>query len=222
VPYTGGMHQVTPRSTPPAASRGRWRRWPAFLLLLAAGCSEAPERDIVRALPAEASLDARGLDRGRAAERPASVQVQHLPDRGVTLFTVAPRLQTGSPGSLPMVVTSFGAERQDATGALRASLLLTVSNARGYGGFSRAESRQGGEVAVRSLGRTTECQGPSGCLYVETLLLTPSEAELRRAVEAGAPLRIRVSGNASYVEATVPPGHLRALFTSLAQAQPGF
>ncbi|MCR0981726.1 hypothetical protein [Roseomonas populi] len=190
------------------------------MLLGAAGCAEAPDRDAVRGLAPGASLDARSMGRGGAADRPASVQAQRVADRGATIFTVSPRLQTGSQGSLPIVVTSLGAERQDATGEARTSLLVTVSNARGYGGFSRAESRGGGEIAVRVVGRNTDCAGISGCLYVETLLLTVPEEVMRRAV-AGNGLRVRIDGNASFVETAVPAGHVRALADALGAARGG-
>ncbi|WP_338663816.1 hypothetical protein VQH23_01355 [Pararoseomonas sp. SCSIO 73927] len=187
----------------------------AALLLGAAGCAESPDRDAVRGLAPGASLDARGMGRGGTSDRPASVQSQRAADRGVTILTVSPRLQTGSQGSLPTIVTSLGAERQDATGEARTSLLVTVSNARGYGGFSRAESRGGGEIPLRVVGRNTDCAGISACLYVETLLLTVPEEVLRRAV-AGNGLRVRIDGNASFVETAVPVGHLRALAEAVA------
>ncbi|MBP0491881.1 hypothetical protein [Roseomonas indoligenes] len=196
------------------------RLWAALLILGAAGCAEAPDRDAVRGMAPGASLDARGMGRGGASERPASVQSQRAVDRGVTILTVSPRLQTGSQGSLPIIVTSLGAERQDATGKARTSLLVTVSNARGYGGFSRAESRGGGDIPVRVVGRSTDCAGISGCLYVETLLLAVPEEAVRQAA-AGNGLRVRIDGNASFVETAVPAGHLRALADALGTARGG-
>ncbi|WP_426958852.1 hypothetical protein [Muricoccus radiodurans] len=187
----------------------------AALLLFLVGCQAAPDREAIRAMPADTSLDARGLGRGGAADRPARVQVQAVPDRGATLHTVSPRLQTGSPTSLPMIVSSLGAERVEATRASRPSLLVTVSNARGYGGFARAATRQDDVIPVQVLERRTDCGGAGGCLYVETLLLALPEDGVRRAVEAGTGLRIRINGNASFVEAAVPAGHFRALAESL-------
>ena len=194
----------------------------AALLLAVAGCAAAPDSDAIRSLPAEASLDARGLERGRAAERPATVQVQETADRATRIYTVSPRLQTGSPGSLPLIVTSVGAERQEPTGAVRLRLLVLVSNARGYGGFSRAESRQASDIDVQVLGRAADCRSGAACLYTETILLTVAEAQLRSAAEGNTAIRIRLTGNASFVETAVPVGHLRALTAALAQPQPGF
>jgi len=208
---------VTP--PPPASPSGTARRagWPLLLLLAAAGCAETADRDAIRGLPPSASLDARGLERGRAGERPAAVQVRPMPERGVTILTVSPQLQTGSAGSLPIVVSSLGAERTEATGEARVGLLVTISNARGYAGFSRAQSRQDGAFAVQVLRRNTDCSGLEGCLYVESLLVSIPEAALRRVAGTEAALRIRIEGNAAFAEASVPAGHLRALTEALAR-----
>jgi hypothetical protein len=193
----------------------------AALLLVVDGCAAPPDREAIQALPAEASLDARSLGRGQAAARPASVQVQQTADRAATIYTVSPRLQTGSPASLPLIVTSVGAERQAQTGTVQLSLLVVISNARGYGGFSRAESQQASNIGLQVLGRAADCQGAASCLYTETLLLTVSEPDLSRAAEGGTAMRIRLTGNASFVEAAVPAGHLRALAAALTRSRPG-
>jgi hypothetical protein len=179
------------------------------------GCSATPGQDAVRALPAEASLDARGMGRGAAAERPAVVQVRDTPDRPTILYTVSPRLQSGSAGSPPVIVTSLGAERDRATQALSPQVLVVISNARSYGGFARVESRQSNGIRAQPLSRSRNCADAPSCLFVESLLLTVPEADLRRLAEANAPLRFRLLGNAAFVEAGVPPGHLRALLAAL-------
>lgn len=183
------------------------------LLLGLAGCAAQTGggADAVRTLAPEASLDARALGRGAAAARPVSVQVQDDPSRPAILYTVAPRLQTGSVASLPMVVTSFGAERRRADGSTAYRALVVVSNARSQAGFTRATTRQGGSIPVQALSRETSCGGAGGCLFVETLLLTFTADAVRQAAEAGTPLRVRLLGNAAFVEVGIPPGHLRAL-----------
>jgi hypothetical protein len=180
---------------------------------LLAGCA-APGADTgatVGTLAPDAVLDARGLGRGAAAARPAAVQVRDDPSSPVVLYTVAPRLQTGSPTSLPMVVTSLGAERPRAGGAVAYRALVEVSNARGQAGFARAETRQGERFDLRSVARENRCGGPGGCLFHETLLLTLPADSVRRAAEAGQPIRLRLLGNAAFVEVGIPAGHLRAL-----------
>ncbi len=195
----------------------------ALLLLIGvAGCA-APEgevRDAVRSLDPQASLDARGLGRGVAATRPASVQVQNDPANPAILYTVSPRLQTGSASSLPMIVTSFGAERERATGSLAYRALVVVSNARQQAGFARATTRQGESVPLRALARESRCEGAGGCLFVETLLLTFPTDMVQQAAEAGTPLRLRLGGNAAFVELSIPPGHLRALLEATGAATP--
>ena len=194
----------------------------AALLLVVAGCAATPDGGAIRELPAASNLDARSLGRGRAAERPATVQVQETADRLAKLYTVSPRLQTGSPGSLPLIVTSVGAERQRLNGAVRLRLLVIVSNSRGYGGFSRAESRQASDIGPQVLGRAADCRSGAACLYTETILLTVPEVHLRSAAEGNTAISIRLNGNASFVEAAVPVSHLRALKAALAQPQPSF
>jgi hypothetical protein len=141
------------------------------------------------------------------------VQAQETP--GATLYTVAPRLQSGSPGSLPMIVTGFGAERPRNGAPVRYRALVSVSNARGFGGFSNAESRQAPGIEVQVLSRASDCLGTPACLYTETLLLTFPPAALRQAAEAGTPIRIRLNGNAAFVETAIPATHLRALGEAL-------
>ena len=187
-----------------------------------AGCAAESGRNAqaVSTLPPEASLDARGLGRGVAAARPASVQVQDEPANPAVLYTVSPRLQTGSPGSLPMIVTSFGAERQRTDGTIAYRALVVISNARGQAGFTRAATRQGDSIPVQTLRRDTQCGGVGGCLFIETLMLTFSADALRLAAEAGTPLRVRLSGSAAFVEVNIPPGHVRALLEATAGAPP--
>ncbi|WP_431280767.1 hypothetical protein ACQW02_15260 [Humitalea sp. 24SJ18S-53] len=184
-----------------------------------AGCAPpgAQNAEAVSSLAPEASLDARSLGRGVAAARPASVQVQDDPSNPTIVYAVSPRLQTGSLGSLPMIVTSFGAERQrsDASTAYRA--LVVISNARAYANFARATTRQGDSIPVQALSRDTQCGGVGGCLFVETLLLTFTADAMRQAAEAGTPLRVRLTGSAAFVEVGIPPGHVRVL---LAATQP--
>jgi hypothetical protein len=195
----------------PAMSRPRGL---AVLALLAglAGCGGgASNADAVRTLAPTAELDARSLGRGAAAARPASVQVQDNPANPAIFYTVSPRLQTGSPASLPMIVTSFGAERPRAGGATAYRALVMVSNARGQAGFANATTRQGDRIPLEVVRRETQCGGAGGCLFVETLMLTFDAGALRRAAEAGTPLRLRLNGSASFVEVNIPPGHVRAL-----------
>ena len=146
--------------------------------------------------------------------------MQDEPANPAVLYTVSPRLQTGSPGSLPMIVTSFGAERQRADGTIAYRALVVISNARGQAGFTRAATRQGDSIPVQTLRRDTQCGGIGGCLFVETLMLTFSAEALRLAAEAGTPLRVRLSGSAAFVEVNIPPGHVRALLEATAGAPP--
>lgn len=201
------------RRPPARAGKGRCL---ALLLPALAGCAAAPgQAPPVAALPAEASLDARGLGRGAAAGRPALVQVQDRPDQPGILYTVSPRLQTGSAGSPPVIVTTLGAERDRASGVVSPRVLVVISNARAYGGFVRAESRQVEGILVQPLERRRDCAEAPECRFVETLLLSLPEAALRRLAESGMPLRFRLVGNAAYVEGGVPAGHLRALLAAL-------
>jgi len=205
------------------APRGRPPALAALLLaapLLLAGCAGAPDGDAVRALPAEATLDARGAARGRAAERPVTVRAQETPDRGAVLVTAAPRLRTGSPISPPLVVTSAGAERARADGAVRYRMLVEIGSAGRYGGFVRATgggttgggtTGRGTPVEVQVLARRRDCDDPGACLHTETLLLTVPEEAVRPLLAAGTGLRVRIEGNAAFVEAGIPIGHLRAL-----------
>ncbi len=182
------------------------------LLAGLAGCA-APAGttpDAIRTLAPDATLDARTLGRGAAAARPASVQVQDFPGSPAILYTVSPRMQTGSPTTLPMVVTSLGAERQRADGAIAYRALVVISNARRHAGFVRAATRQGVSFPVQVMSRDTQC-GAAGCLFVETLMLTFTADAMRQAAEAGTGLRLRLEGGAAYVEANIPPGHIRAL-----------
>lgn len=187
------------------------RRIPVLLALLLAAACTAPAGDAVRSLPADADLDARSLGRGAANARPATVQRQDDPAQPAILFTVSPRLQTGSPASPPMVVTSLGAERQRATGATTYQALVIVSNARRHADFSRATTRQGTGFPLRTVSRQTDCGGAGGCLYVQTMLLTIPPEALRQAAEGNTGLRLRLDGSAAFVEAAIPAGHLRAL-----------
>lgn len=194
---------------------------PLILLAAIAGCAPGGGgADSVGSLPAEATLDARSLGRGAAAARPASVQVQDEPGRPAVLYTVSPRLQTGSANSLPMIMTSFGAERQRAGGAVAYRALVVISNARRYANFSGATTRQGDSIPVESVGRETRCTGGGGCLYDETLLLTFPAAMVQGAAAAGQPLRMRLTGSAAFVEVGIPPGHLRAATEAVAGAAP--
>ena len=192
------------------------------LLIGLAGCAGGgpASPDAVSTLPPEASLDARSLGRGAAAARPASVQVQDNPANPAILYTVSPRMQTGSPASLPMIVTSLGAERQRADGSIAYRALVVVSNARGQAGFARAATRQGDSVPLQVLGRETQCGGAGGCLFVETLMLTLGADALRQAAESGRPLRLRLTGSATFVEVNIPLGHLRALLEATGAATP--
>lgn len=195
----------------------------ALSLLIGLAACAAPggeARDAVGALAPEANLDARGLGRGVAAGRPAAVQVQDQAGNPTILYTVSPRLQTGSASSLPMVVTSLGAERERATGTLTYRALVVVSNARSQAGFARAATRQGASVPLQTLSRESRCEGAGGCLFVETLLLTFPADMLQEAVAGGTPLRLRLSGNAAFVEVGIPPGHLRALLAATEGATP--
>lgn len=193
------------------------------LTLLAglAGCAPPgpPDAEAIRALPANASLDARGLGRGGAAARPASVQVQDEPGRPAILYAVSPRLQTGSANSPPMIVTSFGAERQRADGAVAYRAVVVISNARRHADFSGAVTRQNEAVPVQVLGRERRCTG-AACLFEEALLLTLPPGMVRRAAEAGQPVRLRLTGSAAFVETAIPPGHLRAALDAVAGAPP--
>lgn len=195
----------------------------AALPLLAgmAGCAPTGGRDAdaVRTLAPDAALDARSLGRGAAAARPVSVQVQDDPAQAAVLYAVSPRLQTGSVGSLPMIVTSLGAERRRADGSVAHRALVVVSNARASPGFARAATRQGADVPVQTLRRANEC-GAAGCLFVETLMLTFPDGMLRQAAAAGTPLRLRLIGSAAFVEAAIPPGHIRALLEATDGAAP--
>jgi hypothetical protein len=186
----------------------------AFLTLLAvvAGCAAPapPDAAAIRALPPDATLDARGLGRGAAA-RPAAVQVLDNPASPAVFYTVSPRLQTGSVASPPMIVTSLGAERPRQGGTVAYRALVVVSNARRFGDFTRAATRQGEAVAVQVAARERPCDGAGGCRFVETLILTFDTRMLRDAAAAGTPLRLRISGSASFIEVNLPTGHLRAL-----------
>jgi hypothetical protein len=110
-----------------------------------------------------------------------------------------------------MIVTSFGAERQRAGGAIAYRALVIISNARRQAGFARATTRQGDRIPLEVVRRETQCGGPGGCRFVETLMLTFDAGALRQAAEAGTPLRVRLNGSASFVEVNIPPGHVRAL-----------
>lgn len=187
----------------------------AILALLAvlAGCAAPapPDAAAIRALQPDATLDARGLGRGAATARPASVQVQDNPASPAVFYTVSPRLQTGSVTSPPMIVTSLGAERPRLGGAIAYRALVVVSNARRFGDFTRAATRQGEPVAVQVASRERQCAGAGGCQFVETLMLTLDTRMLRDAAAAGTPIRLRIGGSASFIEVNLPPGHLRAL-----------
>lgn len=183
------------------------------LLSVIVGCAApgSEPADAVRSMAPQASLDARSLGRGAAGIRPASVQVQDNPANPVILYTVSPRMQTGSVGSLPMIVTSLGAERHRTTGAIAYRALVVVSTARSQAGFVRATTRQGDSIPVQAVGRENQCGGAGGCLFAETLLLTFPADVVGRAAEAGTPLRVRLTGSAAFVEVGIPPGHVRAL-----------
>jgi hypothetical protein len=192
------------------------------VVALLAGCAAGSGQgtDAVRTLAPDADLDARSLGRGATAARPAAVQVQDTPGSPTILYTVSPRLQTGSPNTLPMIVTSLGAERRRADGALAYRALVVVSNARSYANFARAATRQGASVPIQTISRETQCGGPGGCLFVETLMLTFSAEAMRQAAEAGAAIRLRITGGAAFIEAVIPPGHIRALMDATAGAAP--
>ncbi|MBR0652430.1 hypothetical protein GXW78_22430 [Roseomonas terrae] len=193
------------------------------LLAAVAGCgAPAPGQNAaaVQSLAPDANLDARSLGRGVAAARPAAVQVQDNPGSPTILYAVSPRLQTGSPASLPMIVTSLGAERQRADGSIAYRALVVVSNARGQAGFSRATTRQGDTVPVRTMSRERDCAAAAGCVFVETLMLTFPPEMLRQAVEANAPIRLRISGSASFIEVGIPAGHIRALLEAAGGTAP--
>lgn len=196
----------------------------AVLPLLASltGCAgeSGSSADTVRTLATETSLDARGLGRGVAAARPASVQVHDDPANPAILYTVSPRQQTGSPASLPMVVTSFGAERRRSDGSIAYRALVVVSNARGQAGFARAATRRGESIPLEVMARETQPGNAGTNLFVETLMLTFSADMLRQAAEAGTPLRVRLSGSASFVEVNIPPGHVRALLEATGSTAP--
>jgi hypothetical protein len=192
------------------------------LLAALAGCGAGGGRsaDAVTTLAPEASLDARSLGRGAAAARPASVQVHDNPANPAILYTVSPRLQTGSPASLPMVVTSFGAERQRADGSIAYRALVVVSNARRPAGFARAATRQGDSIPLQVVSRETQPGTAGASLFVETLMLTFTADMLRRAAEAGTPIQVRLTGSAAFVEVNIPPGHVRALLEATGSAAP--
>lgn len=181
-------------------------------MLCLAGCAATggQEADSVRTLAPDATLDARGLPRGAAAVRPASVQLHDDPSRATVLYTVSPRLQSGSASSPPRIQTSFGAERTRADNEVTYRALVVVGNLRGYAGFSRASLADGTILPGETVGRERECLGAE-CLYVETLMLTVPQALVDRAAQAGTPIRMRILGNAAYVEASIPPTHVRAL-----------
>jgi hypothetical protein len=184
-------------------------------LALAACAPPAPGADIA-ALPQDAALDARSLPRGAAAARPASVTVQNDPASGVTLYTVSPRLRSGSPSNPPLIDASLGASRPGTPGATAYQALVVIAVPRAWRDFSRATGRDMPSIAVRRLGRSTDCQTSAGtCLYQETLLLDLPEAGLRSLAEAGRGLRLRIEGNAAFVETGLPAGHLRALFEAV-------
>lgn len=191
------------------------------LLLAVAGCAAPGGQDsqAVRSAAPDAEVDVRSLGRGAAAARPAAVQVRDDAATGSRLYTVSPRLQTGTIGSLPMVVTSFGAERTGASGPTTYRALIVVSNARAYANFARATTRQGQDIAMQAIRRETQCGG-GACLFVETLLLT-FEPEAMRQAAAGPGLRLRLTGSAAFVEAGIPAGHIRALLEATADGPPG-
>lgn len=186
-------------------------------LALAACAPPAPGPTDIAALPQNATLDARALPRGAAAARPASINVQNDPASGATLYTVSPRLRSGSPSNPPLIDASLGASRSGGSGAMAYQALITVAVPRAWRDFSRATGRDMPPIAVRRLSRSTDCQtGSTGtCLYQETLLLELPEAGLRSLAEAGRGLRLRIEGNAAFVETGLPAGHLRALFEAV-------
>lgn len=183
---------------------------------LAACAPPAPGAADIAALSQDAALDARALPRAAAAARPASVNVQNDPASGATLYTVSPRLRSGSPSNPPLIDASLGASRPDAPGATAYQALVVIAVPRAWRDFSRATGRDMPPIAVRRLSRSTDCQvGAGACLYQETLLLDLPEAGLRSLAEAGRGLRLRIEGNAAFVETGLPAGHLRALFEAM-------
>lgn len=192
----------------------RFPRGSAALLMVLAMSACAGTAPPVATLPADAALDARSLGRRASAERPAAVQVTDNPGSTMLLYTVSPRLQTGSPGSPPIVVTSLGAEQPRGGGDAAFRALVVVSNARAFANFTRAATRQGEAVTVQVLSRERQCA--NGCLYVEALMLALPTSMVQTAVDSGSPLRLRISGSAAYVEAGIPAGHLRALAEAVA------
>lgn len=194
-----------------------------FLCLALAGCApSAPGTTDIATLPPDAELDARALPRGAAAARPATVNVQNDQASGTTLFTVSPRLRSGSPSNPPLIDASLGASRPGGTGAATYQALVTITVPRAWRDFSRAMGRDMPPIAVRRLNRGTDCQAGGGaCLYRETLLLDLPEAGLRQLAEAGRGLRLRIEGNAAFVETGLPAGHLRALFEAMDRAASG-
>ncbi|HEY4252847.1 MAG TPA: hypothetical protein VGM87_16670 [Roseomonas sp.] len=187
---------------------------------LAACASTAPTRSDIAALPADADLDARTLPRGAAQARPATVNVQTDP-AGTTLFTVSPRLRSGSASNPPLIEASLGASRPRGGPAVYQAL-ISISVPRTWRDFSQVAARDMPPLGVRRVGRDTDCQTSAGtCLYRETLVLDLPEAPLRALADSGRGLRLRIDGNAAFVETGLPAGHLRALFEAMAPAAPG-
>ncbi|MBR0680468.1 hypothetical protein GXW74_08215 [Roseomonas eburnea] len=145
-----------------------------------------------------------------AAVRPASIRVQANPAGPAILYAVPPRLQTGSPGGLPMIVTSFGAERQRADGTTACRAMVIASHALSQARFARATTRRGDGVPVQVLAQETRCGSAGGCLFVEALRPTFPADALRQSAESGTPWRSRLTGSAAFVEVGIPPGHVRA------------
>ncbi|MBR0643949.1 hypothetical protein [Plastoroseomonas hellenica] len=199
-----------------------------FLCLALAACAPpAPGAADIAALSPDAALDARALPRGAAAARPTTVNVQADPASGAVLYTVSPRLRSGSPSNPPVIDASLGASRPGGSGAATYQALVTIAVPRAWRDFSQATGRDMPPIAMRRLGRSTDCQAGAGtCLYQETLLLDLPEAGLRSLAEAGRGLRLRIEGNAAFVETGLPAGHLRAIFevmdrTASGAAPPG-
>lgn len=214
-----GLGLVACAPTAPTRSDGAA---PAATQARSAMVNTQATRSDVAALPPDAELDARALPRGVAQARPATVNVQADP-AGTTLFTVSPRLRSGSASNPPLIEASLGASRPRA-GAREAQyqVLISIAVPRNWRDFSQVTARDMPPPGLRRVGRDTDCQTSGGtCLYRETLLLDLAEAPLRQLAAGGRGLRLRIEGNAAFVETGLPAGHLQALFAAMDGAAPG-
>lgn len=185
-------------------------------LVLATGCA-APGGEPSGGRAAEGVPgQGRGAPGGR---QPATVQVQETPDKSAVLYTVLPHMRAGSLANPPLVITSIGAARERGSQTAQFSVLVEVTNSRGYGGFTHAETRQNLPLRLQQLQRSRNCQAASSCPYTEAVMVTVRGDDMRALAGSNAGLRFRLQGSGGMVETAVPGGHIRALLAALAAPQ---